>query len=81
MAATTLRPYSERITHDPQVMGGKACIRGLRVTVGMILGRLASGETASEIREAFPYLEPADIAASLEYAAWRVQESESFIPR
>ena len=65
-----------RITHDPAVMGGKPCIRGLRVTVGMLLGLLASGQTRERILEAYPYLEPADIDAALAYAAWRMEERE-----
>jgi uncharacterized protein (DUF433 family) len=66
----------ERITHDPAVMGGKACIRGLRVTVGLILGLLASGKTRERILEAYPYLEAEDIDAALAYAAWRLEERE-----
>jgi uncharacterized protein (DUF433 family) len=57
-------------------MGGKACIRGLRVTVGTILGLLASGRTRDEIVKAYPYLEDADIDACLAYAAWRMEERE-----
>ena len=58
-----------RITFDPQVMGGKACIRGLRVTVSTILGLLAAGKSNDEILEAYPYLERADILEALAYAA------------
>ena len=65
-----------RITHDPAVMGGKACIRGLRVTVGMIVGLLAAHRTRDEILKAYPYLEPEDIDEALEYAAWRLEERE-----
>lgn len=65
-----------RITHDPAAMGGKACIRGLRVTAGTILGLLASGNSRERILEAYPYLEPEDIDASLAYAAWRLEERE-----
>ncbi|MFO1428993.1 MAG: DUF433 domain-containing protein [Candidatus Competibacteraceae bacterium] len=65
-----------RITHDPAVMGGKPCIRGLRVTVGMILGLLAAGQTRERILQAYPYLEPEDIDAALAYAAWRLEERE-----
>ena len=65
-----------RITFDPAVMGGKACIRGLRVTVGMILGLLAAGRTRDEILKAYPYLEPGDIDEALSSAAWRVEERE-----
>ncbi|MGA2440475.1 MAG: DUF433 domain-containing protein [Tepidisphaeraceae bacterium] len=66
-----------RITFDPGVMGGKACIRGLRVTVGMILGLLAAGHSKEEVLRAYPYLEPADIDEALSYAAWRVDEREA----
>lgn len=65
-----------RITLDPAVMGGKPCIRGLRVTVGMILGLLASGQARERILQAYPYLEPEDIDAALAYAAWRLEERE-----
>ena len=65
-----------RITMDPAVMGGKACIRGMRVTVGMVLGRLATGHSHAEILKAYPYLEPGDIEEALAYAAWRVEERE-----
>lgn len=68
--------FPARITHDPTVMGGKACIRGLRVTVGTILGLLASGASRERILAAYPYLEAADIDAALEYAAWRLEERE-----
>jgi uncharacterized protein (DUF433 family) len=64
----------ERITFDPQVMGGKPCIRGMRVTVGTVVGLLASGSTAEEILADYPYLEPEDITAALSYAAWRAEE-------
>jgi uncharacterized protein (DUF433 family) len=66
----------DRITHDPAVMGGKPCIRGLRVTVGTILGLLGSGKSRERILEAYPYLEPEDIDAALSYAAWRLEERE-----
>lgn len=66
----------DRITHDPTVMGGKPCIRGLRVTVGTILGLLATGATRERILQAYPYLEPEDIDAVLAYAAWRLEERE-----
>ncbi|MYA00531.1 MAG: DUF433 domain-containing protein [Chloroflexi bacterium] len=66
----------DRITVDPNVMGGKACIRGMRVTVGTVVGLLAAGRSASEILEAYPYLESEDIDQSLAYAAWRLEERE-----
>jgi uncharacterized protein (DUF433 family) len=65
-----------RITHDPAVMGGKPCIRGLRVTVGTVLGLLAAGQSRERILQAYPYLEPADLDAALAYAAWRMEERE-----
>lgn len=65
-----------RITMDPQVMGGKPCIRGLRVTVGTIVGLVAAGRSKEEILGLYPYLEDADIAEALGYAAWRVEEIE-----
>jgi len=65
-----------RITQDPAVMGGRPCIRGMRVTVATIVGLLAVGQTAEQILEAYPYLEREDIGAALAYAAWRLQEIE-----
>lgn len=67
---------SGRITFDPAVMGGKPCIRGMRVTVGTILGLLASGHSGEEILAMYPYLEKEDLQAALEYATWRVEEVE-----
>ena len=58
-----------RITFNPEVMGGKPCIRGLRVTVGTIVGLIASGHTIAEILKAYPYLEEPDIYEALAYAA------------
>ena len=66
----------DRITTQPDVMGGKPTIRGLRVTVGTILGLLAAGHSIEKILEDYPYLEEADIRAALQYAAWRVEEIE-----
>ena len=63
-----------RITHDPSVMGGKACIRGLRVTVGTVVGLLAAGRSRAEILEAYPYLEPEDIDQALATGALVVVE-------
>ena len=66
----------DRITLDPQVMGGKPCVRGLRITVGTIVGLIASGRTVEEILAAYPYLEREDIQQALQYAAWRTEEVE-----
>jgi len=63
-----------RITFNPLVMGGKPCIRGMRVTVGTIVGLVATGHSNETILENYPYLESADIAAALAYAAWRSDE-------
>ncbi len=65
-----------RITLNPNQMGGKACIRGLRVTVSTIVGLLAAGRSREEILTAYPYLESADIDEALAYAAWRLEERE-----
>ena len=66
----------DRISIDPGVMGGKACIHGTRVTVGAIVGLLAAGRSPDEILDAYPYLEREDIDQSLAYAAWRLEERE-----
>jgi uncharacterized protein (DUF433 family) len=73
-------PMFDRITWSPDVMGGKACIRGLRVTVGMLVGLVASGHSNAEILAAYPYLEEDDIRQALTYAAWRVEEIEIPLP-
>ena len=67
-------PDLDRITIDPNIMGGKPCIRGMRVTVGMITGLVASGTSFQEILELYPYLEVEDIKAALSYATWRAEE-------
>ena len=69
-------PQITRITLNPVVMGGKPCIRGLRVTVGTVVGLLAAGRSREEILQAYPYLEAEDIDQSLAYAAWRLEERE-----
>jgi uncharacterized protein (DUF433 family) len=66
----------ERITLNPEVMGGKPCVRGLRITVGTIVGLIAAGRTVDEILAAYPYLEREDIRQALQYAAWRAEEVE-----
>jgi uncharacterized protein (DUF433 family) len=65
-----------RITVDPAVMGGRPCIRGMRVTVGTVVGLLASGHSRDEILKLYPYLESEDITEALAYAAWRSDEFE-----
>ena len=66
----------ERITQDPEVMGGKPCIRGMRVTVGMVVGQIGAGRSVEELLTDYPYLEREDILEALRYAAWRAQERE-----
>ncbi len=65
-----------RITQQPDVMGGKACIRGMRVTVSMIVGQISTGHSVDEILVDYPYLEREDIMQALRYAAWRAEERE-----
>ena len=66
----------KRITIDPRVMGGKPCIRGMRVTVGTIVGLIACGKTVEDILVEYPYLEREDVMEALSYAAWRSEERE-----
>lgn|GEM_PF-210720 len=76
---TPIKPTMQnltRITFNPEVMGGKPFLRGLRVTVGTIIGLMAAGHTPENILEAYPYLELADIYEALAYAAWRSEEIE-----
>jgi len=65
-----------RITSNPQMMGGRPCIRGIRVTVGTVVGLVASGHSREDILRLYPYLEPEDISEALAYAAWRSDEFE-----
>ncbi|MBL8480975.1 MAG: DUF433 domain-containing protein [Rhodocyclaceae bacterium] len=66
----------DRITQRPGLMGGKPCVRGMRVTVGMIVGQIGAGQGIDEILADFPYLEREDILQALRYAAWRAEERE-----
>lgn len=65
-----------RITQQPDIMGGKACIRGMRVTVSMIVAQIGAGRSVEEILCDYPYLEREDIMQALRYAAWRAEERE-----
>lgn len=65
----------DRITFDPNVMGGKACIRGMRITVSLIVNLVANGMSTEEIIEAYPYLEQGDMRQALQYAAWLTEET------
>ncbi len=70
-----MEPF-DRITQEPGRMGGKACIRGLRVTVGMVVGQIGAGHTIDAVLADFPYLERDDVMQALRYAAWRADERE-----
>ena len=70
----------DRITRNPAVMGGKPCIRGMRVTAGMLVGLVAAGRSHAEILAAYPYIEEEDIRQALAYSAWRIEEIEIPLP-
>jgi uncharacterized protein (DUF433 family) len=70
-----------RITQDPAMMGGKPCIRGQRVTVGMIVGQIGAGRSIDALLADYPYLERDDVFEALRYAAWRAEEREVDLPR
>jgi uncharacterized protein (DUF433 family) len=65
-----------RVTQNPAVMSGKPCIRGLRVTVGMIVGQIGAGRSIDQLLADYPYLQREDVLEALRYAAWRAQERE-----
>lgn len=69
-------PQLARITRDPTVMGGKPCIRGMRATVGTVVGLVAAGHSTADILREYPYLQAEDVSEALSYAAWRAQEVE-----
>jgi uncharacterized protein (DUF433 family) len=64
----------DRITQSPLVMGGRACVRGMRVTAGMIVGQIGAGHTVEDILIDYPYLEREDILQAVRYTAWRMKE-------
>jgi uncharacterized protein (DUF433 family) len=66
----------DRITQNPDVMGGKPCIRGMRVTVGVIVGQIGAGRSVEDLLTDYPYMQSEDILEALRYAAWRTQERE-----
>lgn len=66
----------DRITFNPARMGGKPCIRDLRVTVGMVVGHIGAGRSIDDVLSEFPYLEREDVLQALRYAAWRAEERE-----
>ncbi len=69
-----------RITFDPNMMGGRACIRGMRITVSLVLNLVANGLTVEQIVDDYPYLEPEDVQQALRYAAWLAEESVYPVP-
>ena len=71
----------DRITLDPAVMGGKPCVRGMRVTVGMIVSQIAAGRTFEEVLSDYPYLDREDVLQALRYAAWLAEDREVSLPR
>ena len=71
----------DRITQDPEVMGGKPCVRGMRVTVGMIVGQIGAGHSIEEVLAEYPYLEREDVLQALRYAAWLAEDREVTLPR
>jgi uncharacterized protein (DUF433 family) len=84
MIASTPAPPTmdslDRITQDPAVMAGRACIRGMRVTVGMIVGQIGAGRSIEDLLADYPYLEREDVLQALRYAAWRAEERELVLP-
>jgi uncharacterized protein (DUF433 family) len=70
----------DRITQTPGIMGGKACIRGLRVTVGNVVGQIGAGRSVDELLADYPYLEREDILQALRYAAWLAEERQAALP-
>ena len=66
----------DRITQQPEVMGGKACIRGMRITVAMVVGQIGAGHSVEQVLADHPYLEREDVLQALRYAAWRSEERE-----
>ncbi len=71
----------DRITQQPELMGGKACVRGMRVTVGMIVSQIGAGHSIDDVLADYPYLEREDILQALRYAAWRAEEREVELAR
>ncbi|WP_322096412.1 DUF433 domain-containing protein [Phormidium tenue] len=71
----------DRITFDPQIMAGQACIRGMRIPISLVINLIANGLSITEIINDYPYLEPEDIQQSLKYAAWLTQERVIFFPQ
>ena len=71
----------DRITQQPEVMGGKACLRGMRVTVAMVVGQIGAGRSVDDLLADYPYLEREDVMQALRYAAWRAEEREVMLAK
>lgn len=71
----------DRITQDPEVMGGNPCVRGMRVTVAMIVGQIGAGHSIEDLLAEYPYLEREDVLQALRYAAWLAEDREVTLPR
>jgi uncharacterized protein (DUF433 family) len=71
----------DRITQEPGVMGGKACLRGMRVTVGMVVSQIGAGRSVDELLADYPYIEREDVMQALRYAAWRAEEREVLLAK
>jgi uncharacterized protein (DUF433 family) len=71
----------DRITQQPEIMGGKPCVRGMRVTVGMIVGQIGAGRSVEDVLGDYPYLEREDVLQALRYAAWRAEEREVLLAK
>jgi uncharacterized protein (DUF433 family) len=69
----------DRITRKPEIMGGKACIRGMRVTVSMLVNQVAAGRTVDDVLADYPYLEREDFEQALRYAAWLAEGQEAVL--
>ncbi len=73
--------HLDRITQDPEIMGGKPCVRGMRVTVGTIVGQIGAGHSIEDVLAEYPYLEREDVLQALRYAAWLAEDREVTLPR
>lgn len=71
----------DRITQEPGVMGGKACLRGMRVTVGMVVSQIGAGRSVDDLLVDYPYIEREDVMQALRYAAWRAEEREVLLAK
>ena len=71
----------DRITQEPGIMGGKACLRGIRVTVGMVVSQIGAGRSVNDLLADYPCIEREDVMQALRYAAWRAEEREVLLAK